>query len=220
VKGNGITMAHRPRAPIPVLLFLLALLVAACAQAGSPSPAATATPRPTATSAATLATYPLTLTDDAGREVTIPAAPERIVSLAPSNTEIVCALGACDAIVGVNDYRDGFPANVLAAIAAVPDVASYGGVDREAVVAAAPDLVLAAGNELTSSADIAALVDLGIPVLALYPESLDEIYADIRLVGAALDATPAADELVADMQARVRAVEERVGGLDRPTTFY
>ena len=215
-------MAHRPRAPIPVLLLLLALLVAACAQPGSSSPAAT-TATPSATSAtpeATPAAYPLTLTDDAGRAVTILAAPERIVSLAPSNTEIVCALGACSAIVGVNDYRAGFPADVLAAIADVPDVASYGGVDREAVVAAAPDLVLAAGNELTSSADIKALTDLGMPVLVLYPESLDEIYADIRLVGAALDTAGTADEVVAGMQARVRAVEEGVAGLDRPRTFY
>ena len=134
--------------------------------------AATPTPIPATT-------YPLTLTDDEGREVTLEAEPERIVSLAPSSTEIVCALEACDRIVGVNDFRDGFPTDVLAALEDVPNVASFTGVDREAVVDVEPDLVLAAGNNLTPPADIAALDELGYAVLVLYPESLEEVYADI-----------------------------------------
>lgn len=205
-----------------ISLFLVSVLLVGCVSGGSPSAAqrsalasvaATSTPEP-ATS------YPLTLTDDAGREVVIEDVPERIVSVAPSNTEIVCALDACDRIVGVNDFRDGFPADVLAAIEDVPDVASFTGVDREAVVDLEPDLVLAAGNELTPSADIEALAELGLPVLVLYPESLDEVYADIGLVGEALDAQPEAAAVVADMQDRVAAVEEAVAGEEAPRTFY
>jgi iron complex transport system substrate-binding protein len=178
-----------------------------------PSLAASPTPIPATT-------YPVTLTDDEGREVTLDAEPERIVSLAPSNTEIVCALDACDRIVGVNDFRDGFPGNIGTMLMDVPDVASFTGVDREAVVNVEPDLVLAAGNNLTAPADIAALDELGYPVLVLYPENLDEVYANIELVGEALDTQAEAAEVVADMRDRVAAVEEAVAGEDRPRTFY
>ena len=224
-------MAPRLRAPstfAPALLAL-ALLLAACSQAASPSAepsatSATSAPPSAAPSAAasveTATAYPLTLSDDAGRSVTLEADPERIVSLAPSNTEIVCALGACDQLVGVNDFRDGLPDDVLAELEDVPDVASFTGVDAEAVVAADADLVLAAGNELTSSADIATLTDLGLPVIVLYPESLAEVYADIELIGEAIDAQQDAAELVAGMQDRVVAVEAAVADRPRPRTFY
>jgi iron complex transport system substrate-binding protein len=165
-------------------------------------------------------TFPLSLTDDAGRTVAISAAPQRIVSLAPSNTEIVCALDACDRLVGVPEFRDGYPAAVLDAIAEVPSVVSFGPVDREAIVAADPDLILAAGNELTSSDDIAALADLGYPVLTLYPESVDEVFADIELVGVAIGESEEAGLLVAAARERVDAVVETVAAKPAPRTFY
>jgi iron complex transport system substrate-binding protein len=205
------------------LFLVLAALVAACAAPGAsvapsappPSPSLAASPGAPAET-----TYPVTLTDDAGRSVTIDHAPQRIVSLAPSNTEIICALGACGHLVGVPDYRVGYPRDVLRAIKNVPAVVSYGPVDREAIVVAEPDLILAAGNELTSSDDIKALADLGYPVLALYPESLDEVSADIELVGTALNAGSEAAAITADMARRVAAVEDAVTGSDRPRTFY
>ena len=215
-------MAPRLRAPS---LVLVALLLAACNAAASPSapgsepPPSVAAATPTATPEPAT-TYPVTLTDDDGREVTLEAEPTRVISLAPSSTEIVCALDACDRLVGVNDFRDGFPPDVLAAIEEVPNVASFTGVDREAVVEATPDLVLAAGNNLTAPADIEAMTDLGIPVLVLYPESLDEVYADIELVGEALDAQREATGLVESMRDRVAAVEEAVDGAEPPRTFY
>jgi iron complex transport system substrate-binding protein len=216
-------MAPRLRTLAPVLV---ALLLAACTTAASPSvpgsepPPSAAVASPSATSEPAT-TYPLTLSDDEGRRVTLDAEPMRVISLAPSSTEIVCALDACDRLVGVNDFRDGFPPDVLAAIEDVPNVASFTGVDREAVVGATPDLVLAAGNNLTAPADIEAMAELGIPVLVLYPESLEEVYAHIELVGQALDAQPEAAELVASMRESVAAVEEAVAGAaERPRTFY
>jgi iron complex transport system substrate-binding protein len=161
------------------------------------------------------AAYPLTLTDDAGREVTLEAAPERVVSLAPSNTEIVCALDACELIVGVTDFDD-YPPE----IADVESVVVGAQVDVEAVVAAEPDLVLAAGNELTPTTVIEQLIGLGLPVMTLYPESLDEIYADIELVGEALDRSDAALALVDDLAVRVEEVRTTVADLERPRTFY
>jgi iron complex transport system substrate-binding protein len=184
-------------------------LAVACQQTGPGSSP------PTASSAPSAAAYPLTLTDDAGREVLLPAEPERIVSLAPSNTEIVCALDACDRLVGVTDFDD-YPADVLA----VPDVVIGAVVDVELVVAADPDLLLAAGNEVTASAVIAELAELGYPVLVLSPESLDEVLDDIRVVGEAINARPQAEALVAGMEERIQAVTNAVAGAARPRAFY
>jgi iron complex transport system substrate-binding protein len=215
---EGITMSTRLR--VPIVLTLLALLVAACAPPGT-SQSLPGTPSPTVSpTAAAVTTYPVTLTDDAGREVTLEAEPERIVSLAPSNTEIACALDACDKLVGVPEYREGYPADVLATIDDLPVVVSFGPVDREKIVAAEPDLILAAGNELTASTDIEALADLGYPVLALYPESLDEVSADIQLVGDALNAQPEASDVTGEIADTVAAVQAAVAGADRPRTFY
>jgi iron complex transport system substrate-binding protein len=168
-----------------------------------------------ASAAPSVAAFPVTLTDDAGRAVTIEADPERIVSLAPSNTEIVCALDACDRLVGVTDFDD-YPPEVEA----VEHVVVEAAVDVELVVAAEPDLVLAAGNELTPSSVIEQLDALGLTVLVLYPESLDEVYAGIELVGAALGQSAEAQDLVGGMEARVEAVVAAVEGAERPLTLY
>jgi len=165
-------------------------------------------------------TYPVTLTDDAGRKVTIKSEPQHVISLAPSNTEIACALDACDRLAGVPEYKVGYPQDVLAAIKDLPVVVSFGPVDREKIVAADPDLILAAGNELTPSTDIKALTDLGYPVLVLYPETLDEVSDDIELVGTALNAQEEATGVTTDMADAVAAVKAAVAGKDTPRTFY
>jgi iron complex transport system substrate-binding protein len=208
-------MAHsrQPLSSLPVLL--LALVAAACVPAGA-SPSADASPPPSTASPTPVAAFPAELTDDADRTVTIDAEPMRIVSLAPSNTEIVCALDACDRLVGVTDFDD-YPPEV----ADVEKVVTNAQVDVEAVVAADPDLVLAAGNELTPTAVIEQLDELGLTVLVLYPESLDEVYADIELLGAAIGASEEAESLVADMEERVGNVQRTVAAADRrPRTLY
>jgi len=201
--------ARRIRAFAPLLL----ILAVAC-QPTTPSLSPSLSLPPASTSPSAVA-YPLTLTDDAGRQVTLPAEPERIVSLAPSNTEIVCALDACDRLVGVTDFDD-YPAEV----ADIADVVIFAVVDIELVVDADPDLILAAGNELTPSAVITELTDLGYPVLVLYPESLDEVLENIELIGEAINARDQAAALTAEMEDRVQAVTEAVGGATRPRTFY
>lgn len=207
---------RRPAFLSPVLFLALASACAATPiSSSSPPSSPAASAGPSAPASLEPAAYPVTLTDDADRELELAAEPERIVSLAPSNTEIVCALDACDRLVGVTDFDD-YPAEV----ADVDKVVIQASVDVELVVDAEPDLVLAAGNELTPSAVIAQLEDLGLPVLVLYPESLDEVYADIRLIGQALDRSTEADALVEDMEAGVADVTAAVEGTDRPLTLY
>ncbi len=168
-----------PRHLVPLVLCLC-LTLAACAAAeadasasGSdapqPTPAASHDSSPSA-AASEAAAFPLELTDDAGRTITLDAAAERVVSLAPSNTEIVCALDACDRLVGVTDFDD-YPPEVDA----ITDVVVQTQVDVELVVDAEPDLVLAAGNELTPTTTIEQLEELGLTVVVLYPETLDEV---------------------------------------------
>lgn len=204
------------------LLVLSALILAACSAAPSPtasaaSPSASIPVSPSASASAgrPATVFPLTATDDAHRAVVIPARPRRIVSLAPSNTEIVCAIGACSLLVGVTDFDD-YPAEV----ASVPEVVVSAVVDVEKVVAADPDLILAAGNELTPSSVIRQLTDLGYPVLVLYPQTLDQIPAEIRHVGQVLDLAGPADDLAISVEARIAAVVAAVAGADRPRTFY
>jgi iron complex transport system substrate-binding protein len=202
VKGNGITMARRRYVALSFLVSPM-LVLAACATT------------PAATPDATGADFPMTLTDDAGRSVTLAAEPQRIVSLAPSNTEIVCAVGACDRLVGVTDFDDHPPE-----VTEIAPVVVMAQVDVERVVAAEPDLVLAAGNELTPTSVIQQIDALGLPVLVLYPETLDEVYADIELIGRAVDRSEAAAEVVALMEARVEAVVGAVDGVARPRVLY
>jgi cobalamin transport system substrate-binding protein len=210
-------MAHS-RHPHLTLLALL-LVVGACAPAGSGASPGASPPRasepPTTASPTQETAFPVDLTDDAGRTVTIDAQPMRIVSLAPSNTEIICALDACDRLVGVTDFDD-YPPEV----ADITPVVVQTQVDAERIVEAEPDLVLAAGNELTPSTAIEQLDELGLTVLVLYPESMDEVYADIELIGAAIGAEEVASAVVANMEDRVAAVEELVAGADRPLTLY
>lgn len=199
-----------------VTLIALLLLVVACQPSASSSLTPSAAPGSASPSGSAMAgtAYPAAWTDDAGRTVALPAEPERIVSLAPSNTEIVCALGACDRLVGVTDFDD-YPAEV----AEVQHVVLNAVVDLEQVVAADPDLVLAAGNELTPSAVITQIEDLGIPVLVLYPESLDGVLDNIRLVGDVINAADEAATLTADMQDRIDVVRHAVPSVV-PSVFY
>ena len=203
-------------------LSVLLLAVTACTApaasppADAPSSRGSAQPLPSAPSASTsAAAYPVTITDALGNELTLDAVPERIVSLAPSNTEIVCALDACDRLVGVTDFDD-YPPEV----ADIEPVVIAAQVDVELVVEAEPDLVLAAGNELTPSAVIDQLADLGLPVLVLYPETLDEVMRDIELLGRALDREAQAASVVADMESRVADVVGALEGVETPATLY
>lgn len=202
------------------LLLVLALLLAACQAAPALTPTLSSSPSGSLSSgppasATAAATYPLTVTDDADRSVTIAAEPARLVSLAPSNTEIVCALAACDRLVGVTDFDD-YPPEV----ADVPKVVVQAVPDVEKIVDADPSLVLAAGNQQTPQAVLDRLDQLDIPYLVLYPSTLDEIYADIELVGQAIGATTQAGALTTQMRGRADEVRRTVADSQRPTVFY
>ncbi len=158
------------------------------------------------------ATFPVTITDDAGREVTVEAAPERIVSLAPGNTEILFAIGAGDRVVGVTSLDD-YPAEV----ADIAKVGDFAGPNVEAVAAADPDLILATTGVQADM--ITKLEELGATVIAVDPTTLAGLYEDIDEIGLATGEIEGAASVLEDMEAAVFEVEAAVGGLEPVTTF-
>jgi len=127
----------------------------------------------------------------------------RIVSLTCSNTEIVCALGAADLLVGVDDHSD-FPVDVVAALPRVgPDLQ----IDPERVAALEPDLVLASLTVPGHEKVVDSLEARGLPWIAPAPERLADVYADIRDIAGRLGLEARGEALVEQMQAAMPPVE-------------
>jgi iron complex transport system substrate-binding protein len=168
------------------------------------------------TSTSPAAAFPVTLTDDEGTEVTLREEPEQVIGLSPANTETLFALGVDEKVVGGTDFDD-FPPEA----AELPDVATFNGVLIEKVVELEPDLVIAAGNAFTPAADIERMRDLRIPVLVVYAESVEEVLADIRLIGAAVGAGAEANRIAAGMTSRIDEIRAAAAArADRPRVFY
>lgn len=160
--------------------------------------------------------FPVTVVDDEGTEVTIETLPQRIISLAPSTTETIFALGAGDRLVGGTDFDD-YPAEAVD----VTDVATYTGVIMEQVVALEPDLVLAAGNFFTPPEDVARMRDLGYPVVVLYAPDVETVMSDIELIGTTIGAADAAGAMTADITAQMDAIAAEAAGVGTtPSVFY
>ncbi|MEW6242379.1 MAG: ABC transporter substrate-binding protein, partial [Chloroflexota bacterium] len=179
------------------LTLLLALTLAACAPAVAEKEAAG-----------------MTLTDGLGREVALEAPAQRVVSLAPSNTEILFALGAGDKVVGRDEFSD-YPEEAKA----LPSVGgSMGEYSVEAIVALEPDLVLAAG--INNPELVKQLEDLGITVYYLAnPTTLEEMYVNLEIVAQLTGEDPT--KLTDSLKARVAAVDEKIAPLSsRPSVFY
>ena len=153
--------------------------------------------------AAPTASFPVTVTDDAGRSVTIDAKPERIVSLAPANTEILYGLGILDRVVGVTTYDD-YPPEVTA----LPKVGDFVTPNLEAIAAADPDLVLVTTG---IQADVIAnLEKAGAKVVAIDPQTLEALYASIVTVGAATGEPAAAATVVQDMKDELELIQDAI----------
>lgn len=175
-------------------------------------PTATPTPVPP-TPTPTPSLYPMTVTDMAGREVTLAAEPQRIVSLAPSNTEILYALGLGARVVGVTEF-----CNYPPAAAQKPKIGGFSDVNTEKVVEAQPDLILVASIHIPEV--LPALEELGFTVLVLDARDLPGVLEGIRLVGKVAAQEEAAESLTAQMQQRADAVAQAVAGRERPRVYW
>jgi iron complex transport system substrate-binding protein len=143
------------------------------------------------------------LTDDLGRVVAVPLSPKRVLSLAPSNTEWMFALGAGDLLVGRTDACD-FPTES----ARVPSVGSLFPPDLEGILRLQPDLVLM----IEGLADLRATLSArGLPVLVLQPRDIEGIFGNIALLGQALGRPQEAQALATRLRTQLDALPPVAG---------
>ncbi|MFM1988100.1 MAG: hypothetical protein RJA99_1057 [Pseudomonadota bacterium] len=151
------------------------------------------------------------IVDDRGRSIEVPAPARRIVSLLPSHTESVCALDACDRLVGVDRFSD-WPARV----ASLPRLGGLEDTPIERIVALRPDLVLAP----SSSRAIERLESLGLRVLALEPKGFEDTRRVLRAIAQALGRPEDGDALWARTLARIDAAGARLPAWLRGASVY
>ncbi len=159
--------------------------------------------------------FPAVITDILGRQVTIKEPPKRIVSLVPAVTETLFALGLGDKVVGVTKYCD-YPAEAIAK----PKIGGFSTPSAELIVAAQPDLVLAAEMHKEF---IPQLEQAGLTVVATESLDLKQVLDEIRLIGRITGASAEAENLAADMQQRIDKIESKVKLLsedEKPAVFF
>jgi iron complex transport system substrate-binding protein len=144
---------------------------------------------------------PVALVDDRGHGVTLAAPAQRVVTLMPALTELVCALHACERLVGTDRYS-----NWPDAVASLPKLGGLEDTQIERLVALKPDLVLVAG----SARALGRLEALGLPVLALEAKDLADMARVIHTVSRALGAEAAGEGLWLSLQTRMAAAAARV----------
>jgi iron complex transport system substrate-binding protein len=156
--------------------------------------------------------FPLTVTDDLGRTVTLKAPPKRIVTMLPSVTETVCAPGACDRIVATDDYSD-WPESVKR----LPKAGGLYNPNPELVVSLKPDLVLVSKyGKLYETLERA-----GLTVYAVRTETYEDIFKTVRALGRLLGLSSEAERLVAQIQKEVYGEEARAAkAKGRPRVYY
>jgi iron complex transport system substrate-binding protein len=154
-----------------------------------------------------------TFVDDAGRKLYVAKAPTRVVSLAPSITEMLFALGLDHEIVGVTEFCDFPPA------ARNKPKLGYARPSLESLIALRPDLVVAPQEFLRADV-LAKLDELKIPVFMLEAKTLEDILIQIQSLGKIFNRTSAADGVTGVMRARIADVTKRVAPLEKKRVLY
>jgi iron complex transport system substrate-binding protein len=160
-------------------------------------------------------TAAVTFTDMIGRRVVLPAHPRRIISLAPSVTEVLYLLGCGERVIGVTTQCDWPPEEV----AKKTRIGSLLTPNYELILASRPDLVIAstAGNDQTA---ILKLADLGLPVFVTAPRSIDGIIKTTLEIGKIADRAAEGEQLVREMDSRLDAIRGRLSGGPPVKAFF
>jgi iron complex transport system substrate-binding protein len=145
------------------------------------------------------------LVDAAGREVSFQEPPERIISLIPSASEILYALGAESQLVGRTDF------DTTSLMAHLPTVGGGLHPNLEAIVGLEPDLIIRFAGDSDQATPLR-LDEFGIPHIALRPDGVEDIRASITLLGTVTGRRPAADSLLAHIDNTLAEIRHRVSG--------
>ncbi len=185
-------------------LLLMALVLTGCDRTATKASAPDPGPE----------TFSVTVKDDAGKALTLDEVPERLLSLAPSNTEILFALGLGDRIVGVTDFCD-FPEEAKEK----EKVGGFADPNIEKILSLEPDLIFAVSGLQDTAVE--RLRDEGLNVFVVNPKTVDELTDVIRRVGKVADVADSAGELAGELEARISAVKEKVAeATGTPSVFY
>ena len=162
------------------------------------------------------ATYPLTITDELGRTITIEAEPERIISMLPSHTETLCAINACDLLIGVDDYSN-YPEQAASLPKLGGGLTGYdGGPDVEAIVALEPDLVL-----VSEYGELAQLLEqAGITVYAGSPQTFEDTFIFFEILGQLSNREIESTLLTEKVQADIQTIVNLVASAEKPNVYY
>lgn len=181
------------------LLYLLLCTVILLTACGSPAAASTE----------------MNLTDGLGRAIKLAGPAQKVISLAPSNTELLFAVGAGNQVIARDEMSD-YPAQV----AALPAVGSFDKYNLEQIVALKPDLVLLA--EINNVELVKKLEELGLVVYYLNnPKTLDDLYINIGIVAGLTGHQTESTALVETLKQRVAAVDEKIKTAStHPTILY
>ena len=160
------------------------------------------------------------LVDDTGYVTKMDAFPNKIISLAPSTTEILFALGLDEKVVAVSNYCD-YPYNFSAWFEAgnMTTIGDFNDPNLEVIYDLEPDLIIATGGVQVPIIDT--LRNLDLKVLVLNPASIDGVLQNIELVGNATGKTTEANTLIGNINSRIDAVANTVAGATfTPTVYY
>ena len=193
------------RVLFPRILVVFLFLASACGAAVPP----VASQQPSPTVAVAAPAFPVTLTDFQNRPITLPTRPERIVSIGPSITEFLFALGAGPRVVGADDFSD--------EPAAAKQIEKVGGikVNFEKVVSLKPDLVL---SVKFSDGTIEKLTGAGLIVLVVDPQTTGDVARTAILLGRAVGSD--GDAMARDIQKRVDAVRTKTSSAAKPRVYH
>ncbi len=187
---------------IATILFMLSLVIlstTACTTSEEPSGNTT-----------------ISITDNIGRVVHLDKTPERIISMAPSNTEMLFALGLADKIVGTTNY-----CNYPPEAADKETVGGFSTPDLEKILDLDPDLVFAGG--MHEEEVVPELERRGLKVLIIAPETINDVLEVISLIGKATGAEDTASQLVNDIENRINVISNKVASFtdeDKPSVLY
>jgi iron complex transport system substrate-binding protein len=191
-----MNITQKKAACIVIAAVLLATLGAGCTQLSSNQ---------------TTQSGGITVTDDAGRTVTVAQTPNRIVSLAPSITEDLFALGLGNKVVGDTSYDNYPPAAVN-----ITKVGGFSTPNIEKIVSLSPDIVFA--SNLENNTVLSALSGYGIPTVVISPTSLTGVLNDLSMIGKVTGSTGNSSALVANLTQRMTAYNTSVAS--HPRVLY